>query len=182
MREKHTSKVKILLTMMETSAKSLSNLISDVLDLSKIEARKLELKMDSFNPIQTIEEVVNAFSPQAHKKELELGVDVTGVKYNELYCDESRFTQIFNNLLDNAVKFTVNGGVYITAKTEEINNEIRLIVDITDTGIGIDEEAQSQLFQAFMQSEHVKSNHIGGTGLGLSISHRLCQLLGGSNV
>lgn len=179
MREKHTNKVKTLLSMMDTSAKSLSNLISDVLDLSKIEARKLDLKKDSFNPIQSIEEVVSAFSPQAHKKNIDIDLDVTGIKFNELYSDVSRFSQIFNNLLDNAVKFTVSGGVYISAKTEEIDNDIKLIVEVTDTGIGIDEEEQTNLFQAFMPSEHVRSNHVGGTGLGLSISYQLCQILGG---
>ena len=178
-RERHSEKVKSLLDMMDLSATSLAALINDVLDLSKIEAGKLEIAPISFNPISHIEDVVASLSAQAFNKGLDLDLDVSQVKYFTYQADAGRLSQILNNLIGNAIKFTIEGAVYISAKTVQLPSSVLLEVDITDTGVGIEEADQDKLFQSFVQADKSISSEFGGTGLGLSISKQLCELMGG---
>ncbi|WP_189379515.1 ATP-binding protein [Thalassotalea profundi] len=178
-KEKHEEHIASLLDMMHSSASSLSTLINDVLDLSKIEAGKLEIVAENCNVIAVIEDTVISLTPQAYDKNVNLEFDVTEIKHFSLKLDSGRLIQILNNLIGNALKFTLRGGVYISARTRFINKKIRLEVDIKDTGIGIAKDLQSKLFQSFTQADNSISTEFGGTGLGLSISKQLCELMGG---
>ncbi|GAA0813109.1 hypothetical protein GCM10009111_07960 [Colwellia asteriadis] len=177
--EPHSEHVGSLLTMMDSSANSLAVLINDVLDLSKIEAGKLEITEDECNVINLIEDSVIALSPQAVSKGIDLDVDITAVQYSHLNTDAGRLIQILNNLIGNALKFTLHGGVYVAARTSLVANKVRLEVEIIDSGIGIAKENQQKLFQSFAQENNTIASEFGGTGLGLSISKQLCELMDG---
>ncbi|XQW84858.1 ATP-binding protein [Thalassotalea piscium] len=178
-KQKHDEHITSLLDMMNSSAASLSTLINDVLDLSKIEAGKLEIVKDDCNVIAVIEDTVIALSAQASNKKIDIELDLHEIKYFSLHLDSGRLVQILNNLIGNALKFTIAGGVYITARTRLIDDQVRLEVSIRDTGIGIAKELQSKLFQSFGQADNSIASEFGGTGLGLSISKQLCELMGG---
>ncbi len=164
-----------------TSGKHLLALINDVLDLSKVEAGRMELRPESFDIRTSVEVVLNDIRAQAEKKNLELHLRTTeGLP--ALTVDPLRFKQILYNLLSNAVKFTPEGG--------HIGLEVRLAdgaapggrtleLRITDTGIGIKAEDLARLFQPFSQLEPVHTKQFQGTGLGLALSKRLVELLGG---
>nr|WP_281358250.1 ATP-binding protein [Pseudoalteromonas caenipelagi] len=167
------------LEMMGTSAKTLLSLINDVLDLSKIEAGKLEIDSQPFNPIQLIEHVASSVGIKAQQKHLQYFLDLTDVRYLSLTGDAGRLKQILYNLISNAIKFTVKGGVYINANTTEEEEQVWLEVSIKDTGTGIAKENYDRLFEAFSQETQNVSSEYGGTGLGLSICKQLCELMGG---
>ncbi|QSX30468.1 response regulator [Shewanella cyperi] len=167
--------------MAESSAAALSSLINDILDLSKIEAGKLEFDSQPFNPVRVMETLVCSAAIRAMEKDLEIILDISELDYVCLMGDASRLKQVLNNLLSNAIKFTHKGEILIRARTQvSADNQIRLDVDVFDTGIGIAEENQQKLFQAFSQEHGSISSEYGGTGLGLSISRQLCQLMKGN--
>ncbi|MEO2266594.1 ATP-binding protein [Pseudoalteromonas sp. YIC-656] len=179
-REKHSEKSTRFLEMMELSATNLNVLINDILDLSKIEAGKLEINPKPFNPVALIESVVVSSAVKAFDKNLEVFVDTKELHCQEVITDPHRFTQIINNLISNAIKFTEYGHVKITAKGEVVNNsQYELSVSVADTGVGIAEESQGKLFSAFTQANSGVAAKYGGTGLGLSICRQLSQLLNG---
>nr|WP_274602016.1 ATP-binding protein [Pseudoalteromonas sp. S16_S37] len=167
------------LEMMSTSAKTLLSLINDVLDLSKIEAGKLEIDSQPFNPIQLIEHVASSVGIKAQQKHLQYLLDLTDVRYLSLTGDAGRLKQILYNLISNAIKFTVKGGVYIHANTKDEGELVWLDVSIRDTGVGIAKQNYDRLFEAFSQETQNVSSEYGGTGLGLSICKQLCELMGG---
>jgi signal transduction histidine kinase/DNA-binding response OmpR family regulator/CHASE3 domain sensor protein len=157
----------------------LLNLINDILDLSKVEAGKLDLHIEDV-PLQRImEALARTFEPLARQKNLklrlELGNEIDG--YPTLTTDFRRLEQILKNLLSNAVKFTDTGVVSLTLKRAG-PRAVQFVV--TDTGIGIAQEQQDAIFEAFQQADGTTSRNYGGTGLGLSISRSLAHLLGGS--
>ncbi|CAH9063699.1 Sensor histidine kinase RcsC [Pseudoalteromonas sp. CIP111854] len=168
------------LDMMSTSAKTLLSLINDVLDLSKIEAGKLEMDRQPFNPIQMLEHVASSVGIKAQQKHLEYLLDVTDVRYLTLEGDAGRLKQVLYNLISNAIKFTSYGGVFIYAKTKEDDKQVWLEVSVKDTGVGIAKNNFNRLFEAFSQETQSVSNEYGGTGLGLSICKQLCELMGGN--
>lgn len=175
-----TVEQKKYIAMAETSTRSLSSLINDVLDLSKIEAGKLDFESKPFDPIALIEATAESTAIRAHEKYLEFIVDVSGIEHSRLYGDANRIKQILNNLIGNAIKFTEKGEVSVQAKTQLTKHRrIKLSVSISDTGIGIEKKNQDKLFQAFTQADRNISGNFGGTGLGLSICKQLCQLMGG---
>jgi signal transduction histidine kinase len=162
------------LTMVENSASHLLSLINDVLDISKVEAGKVELSLEEFRLDDIAGEVVETLSPAVNEKGLELVTEVPdGVM---LFSDRRRMKQVLMNLAGNAVKFTDQGNVTIAARVPgDENLEIR----VTDTGIGIKKEHMDKLFQPFPQIDVSLTKRHEGTGLGLHLSKKLVTLLGG---
>jgi CheY-like chemotaxis protein len=169
------------------SAETLLNLINDILDFSKIEAGKVDLEIIEFDLRQLIEDVAELLALRAHEKRLELVCLIEADVPTRLRGDPNRLRQILLNLGSNAVKFTHQGAVTMrvarAAESQAADNagaeSATLRFTITDTGIGITAEQQSQLFTAFTQADSSTTRRYGGTGLGLSISRQLAALMGG---
>ncbi|MFO1435279.1 MAG: response regulator [Gammaproteobacteria bacterium] len=155
-------------------------LINDVLDLSKIEAGKLELNESVFDIRTLFEDVHDMFAQQAHRQHIALNFVCAGDVHQALRGDSFRLKQIIVNLIGNAVKFTHKGEVVSrVTKLQDDAQRIRLRIEISDTGIGIREEAKAKLFQAFSQADSSTTREFGGTGLGLAICAQLTRLMGG---
>ncbi len=155
---------------------ALLSLLNDVLDLSKIEAGRLEVERIAFEPSQVIDDVVSAFAHVAHDKRLALEVRVAPSASTRVLGDPTRLRQILFNLVGNAMKFTLSGCVCITAESVVPG---RLRVSVADTGIGIAADALPHLFRSFTQSDATMPRRFGGSGLGLAIAQHLASLLGG---
>lgn len=153
-------------------------LINDILDLSKIEARKLTLRPDKFTLGSLFDSKRATFEPQTSTKNLKFINDLSEeLKSLTLHTDRQRLEQILRNLLSNAIKFTDKGSVTIKA---ELDSTQKLItITVSDTGIGVPKDKQKIIFEAFEQADSSVSRHYGGTGLGLTISKELAALLGG---
>ncbi len=166
-----------------SSSQTLLAIINDILDLSKIEAGKIELEERAFYFKTAIEDVTKLLEPNANKKNLDLILKIDNDIPNSVIGDENRLKQILLNIGGNAIKFTEKGLVNIHAtknpKPSENPQEIALLIHIKDTGIGISKEAQERLFQPFNQAESSTTRKFGGTGLGLVISRKICRLMGG---
>ena len=163
----------------KSSAQSLVSLINDILDLSKVEAGKLDLEPLTFNLVELLEEVVESFAYSAKPDDVELILDTHSITQPSLLTDPGRLRQILNNLISNALKFTSVGEVEVRARLVDSGSEQRLIVSVRDTGIGISAENLAKVFNVFTQAENSTNRKYGGTGLGLSIAQQLCELLGG---
>lgn len=161
--------------MIQKSARHLLELINDVLDISRIEAGRLELSREAFDPEASAERVIETVRPSAERKGLYLRYE-KGEGICELSNDRRRFEQILINLLGNAVKFTSRGGVTLRSGTE--NGSI--FFSVTDTGIGIRAEDLDHIFEPFKQVDMGKSREYEGTGLGLSICRKLVENMGGT--
>ncbi|WP_125559764.1 hybrid sensor histidine kinase/response regulator [Pseudoalteromonas rubra] len=163
------------------SAHSLLSLINDILDFSKIEADKLELEFIDFDVRQLFEQLAESMALGAQTKGVGLVIDLTGIQTAMINSDPGRIRQIAANILSNAIKFTEQGEIVMSASlTHSISEDKTLLTcRIQDTGIGIPEEMLSSLFDSFTQVDASTTRKYGGTGLGLSITKRLCQLLGG---
>ncbi|WP_230969652.1 hybrid sensor histidine kinase/response regulator [Nitrogeniibacter aestuarii] len=162
------------------SAESLLYLINDVLDVSKIEAGKLELDSVDFSPRKAVEDVALLFAERAQQKGVELILDIAPDLPETVCADGHRFRQVLNNLVSNAVKFTASGFIRIAVRSAVRDHEVRLQVQVEDSGIGIPDDMRPRLFQAFSQADSSMARRYGGTGLGLAISRQLAQLMGGS--
>jgi len=166
-----------------SSGKTLLTLINDILDLSKIEAGKLNINNEPINLKSLIEEVRKIFSQKAAEKNISLLVDIEATVPKWIIIDEIRLRQILFNVVSNALKFTEEGYVKINVKIlgEEENTppKMNLEIAVEDTGIGIDPEHKEMIFDAFMQSEGSNARKYEGTGLGLAITKRLTEILGG---
>ena len=164
----------------ERSANNLLSIINDVLDFSKLEAGKLVLETIPFPLRATLDEVVVLLAQSAHEKGLELTLNIQPDVPDNTIGDPLRLQQIIINLLGNAIKFTEHGNIDIRIEMRSLStNRVNLEVQIHDTGIGISEKQQSQLFQAFRQADASISRRHGGTGLGLVITQRLVNEMGG---
>ncbi len=161
------------------SARSLSSIIDDILDVSKLEAGKIEIDEGDFDLRELVEKAVELFAPRSAEKGLSLSADMTGVSRAALHGDAFRLRQILLNLVSNAIKFTERGSVAIIVSTCDGSDRTRVRVDVLDTGQGVDEKAKQRLFKPFEQGDSSTSRRSGGTGLGLSISKRLVELMGG---
>lgn len=169
------------LEILDFSAKTLLALINDVLDFSKIESGKIEFEEVSFNLEDLLNGVIESFRFSADKKDVLLYVDKDEELPEALVGDPNRLTQILNNLMSNAVKFTEEGSVGIVVKkTGENDGQLNIIFEVTDTGIGISEEKQKEIFESFTQERTDTTRIFGGTGLGLTISKKLVELQGGT--
>ena len=212
-----------------SSGKNLLNLINDILDLSKIESGKIDIKLEAVNFRNLIEEVRQIFFYSSKQKQLVLSFELDNQIPDYLYIDETRFRQVLLNLVGNAIKFTNNGYVKVVIKLDNYNfafdfdkhndkevnyNEvnfskvnysevnysenyldennqkisnlvkfedyINLIITVEDTGIGIPEDQQNKIFEAFVQREGQSTRKYGGTGLGLTITKRLVEIMSGN--
>ncbi|MFT5752236.1 MAG: signal transduction histidine kinase/ActR/RegA family two-component response regulator [Flavobacteriales bacterium] len=171
-RSDHPQTQDIYLNAMQTSSDNLVVILNDVLDLSKIEAGKLEIESIPVNPRQVIANVIQILKYKAEEKGLTLSHQVVDDVPTLVMGDPTRLNQILINLLGNAIKFTEKGTVNISLYVE---NE-QLQFHVSDTGIGIPENAKSTIFEAFEQAKESTTRYYGGTGLGLSISQQLVEL------
>lgn len=164
----------------DISARNLLVILNEILDQSKLEAGKLELDAVDFDLKKSINEAVNLFRPKFDQKKLELTVEFDPSVPQGIHSDKLRLTQILSNLLSNALKFTEKGYVKVEVKLSELSTGKKLFCSVSDTGIGLSEEAQNHLFEPFSQADSSISRTYGGTGLGLSITKKLVELLGGN--
>ncbi len=166
------------LEKIRSAGKHLLGLINDILDLSKIEAGKMTLHLESFPVVNTIREVADTIQPLVQKNanhlELHCAPDLGSMK-----ADMTKVRQTLFNLLSNASKFTEKGMLTLHALREETNGEAWIIFRVRDTGIGMTEEQIGRLFQEFSQAETSTMRRFGGTGLGLAISRKFCRMMGG---
>jgi signal transduction histidine kinase/CheY-like chemotaxis protein len=160
----------------DNSAKRLLGIINNILDISKIEAGKLELEKVDFQLESVIDETIGLLRFQAEEKNVTISTYYKNKKPYSFYGDSLRLSQIITNLLSNAIKFTHNGTIDITIN-RVTNNRIRF--EIKDTGIGLKREEQERLFQPFSQADGSTSREYGGTGLGLAISKQLVEMMNG---
>jgi len=181
MRTKLDARQRKLLETINTSAKSLLTIINDILDLSRIEAGKLDIDYHEFNLRETIERAAELLTNEAHRKGLELSVFIAPDVPTTVISDSGRLKQVLINLIGNAVKFTKSGEVAVSVVRSGGSGSVsRVRFEIRDTGIGIDPAILDQLFQPFAQAETSINRRFGGTGLGLSISRHLIELMGGT--
>ncbi|MDH3642899.1 MAG: ATP-binding protein, partial [Gammaproteobacteria bacterium] len=162
------------------SANGLLVILNDVLDLSKIEAGKMELHLEPVSPGEIIEEVGAILYPQADGKGLDLFLLLHPGVFESHLLDATRLRQVLLNLLGNAVKFTQHGHVAVRCKLSNATSGSSLIIEIADTGVGIADTERDALFEAFSQADNSTTRHFGGTGLGLTITRRLVALMGGT--
>ena len=164
------------------SGRSLLRIIDDILDFSKIEAGRMEMESEPVDARAIAEAVLDTVAPEADSKDLDLALSVTPSVPGAFLSDPVRLRQILLNLVGNAVKFTGHGAVSIRVSNEaepEDPSRTRLRFEISDTGIGIEQERLVDLFEPFLQAEATTTRRFGGTGLGLTISRRLVDLMGG---
>ncbi len=163
------------------SGKVLLNILNDVLDLSKIEAGKLQLIEDNFNPVSVIRETLELFSATAKAKSLRIDLAVNKLSSANYISDSVRLREMISNLISNALKFTNQGGIVVGIREVESDSSQALLeFSVSDTGIGIQGESLSKLFQPFSQVDASTTRKHGGTGLGLSIVGALAKLMGGT--
>jgi signal transduction histidine kinase/CheY-like chemotaxis protein/HPt (histidine-containing phosphotransfer) domain-containing protein len=163
------------------SARTLLDLLNDILDLSKIEAGRLTLESTDFRLSTVLRQIQDLFTPLASQKGLTLDIDVEPTLENVFKGDPKRLQQILFNLVGNAVKFTDAGRVTVRLRQQEGDNgPVWNVFSVEDTGPGISEEARARLFREFEQEEVATSRRYGGSGLGLSICKRLTEAMGGS--
>jgi signal transduction histidine kinase len=153
-------------------------LINDILDLSKIEAGKMELYLDSFPVAPLVEDVVETIRPLAQQHGNQLVVECSP-DTRTLHADQTRVRQALLNLASNANKFTEHGTVTIRARRVAYDGSAWITLAVMDTGVGMPAELIARLFQEFVQADATTHIKHGGTGLGLAISRRLCQMMGG---
>jgi two-component system sensor histidine kinase/response regulator len=159
------------------SAEALLQIINDILDFSKVEAGKLELEHVEFGLRDAVEETIEIFAGRAHAKGLELACAIELDVPGSVCGDPMRLRQILINFVGNAIKFTDSGEVIVRVRV--VGKDGLLRFEVIDTGIGISEEAQAQVFNAFSQADSFTTRKYGGTGLGLAICRQLAALMGG---
>lgn len=168
------------LEAISSSSKSLMAIINDILDLSKIEAGKLDIWPQPMNIKQLIHDIEQLMRLTFEQKGLNFEVTISPDCPDWLILDEGRVRQVITNLLSNALKFTPQGSVFLTLRARPQAKSVDLEIEVKDTGIGIALEQQNRIFEAFEQNESAYSNHQGGTGLGLTICRRLLNLMQGN--
>ena len=167
--------------VIKVSADALLLVINDILDFSKIEAGKMTLEKIGFDLTETVNSSLQLLAAQAQEKGLSLSWKLQDSVPTSLIGDPTRLRQILLNLLGNAIKFTPQGTVaLVIERTAETPDDVELSFIVTDTGIGMSDEAQKKLFQSFNQADASTTRKYGGTGLGLAISRKLVELMGGT--
>jgi signal transduction histidine kinase len=153
-------------------------LINDILDLSKIEAGRMELHLETFPLAPIIGDVGKTIEPMATKNANRIVIDCPA-DLGTMHADQTRFRQALLNLASNANKFSEKGTVTISAQPQRLDGRDMITIAVTDTGIGMTEEQMSRLFQEFSQADASTTRKFGGTGLGLAISRHFCRMMGG---
>lgn len=166
--------------VIQSSGNGLLSLIDEILDLSKIEAGKMDVEYTEVSVNEIIDDLRSIFAPVAREKKLELKFNIAANVPAAFETDKMRVEQILKNLISNALKFTSAGSVSLNIQTSGSREQPSLLFKVVDTGIGIPEDKQDFVFEAFRQADGSTKRKYGGTGLGLSISRELCRLLGGS--
>ena len=176
-------KQKEYIETINTAGKNLLLLINDILDLSKIEARKLEINFTPVNPSVILQEIQKILKQKVSEKNLQLIIEIQEGFPEAMLLDEIRLRQVLLNIVGNAVKFTEFGHIKISMKKEDKNinddNLINLVISIEDTGIGIPKNEHNRIFESFTQRSGQNVKKFGGTGLGLSISKKLVEMMNG---
>ena len=165
------------LEKIHVAGKHLLGLINDVLDLSKIEAGKMELNLETVQVSSLLEGVINTTEPLVHKNGNRLVLEAANP--GTMHTDVTKLRQILFNLLSNASKFTANGSIHLRVRRERLGSRDWMAFAVEDTGIGITPAQQARLFEPFAQAEASTQQKYGGTGLGLALSRRFAELLGG---
>ncbi|MFD3264671.1 ATP-binding protein [Phenylobacterium ferrooxidans] len=169
-----------MVNLIETSAQTLEALLTDILDLARIEAGRLEIRPEPFDMATSVNACASLFHASAEAKDLKLTVEVDPYAQGSFNGDAPRIRQILTNLLGNAVKFTSAGEVKLTVKARRDETSTHLTFEVSDTGIGFDEETRQRLFGRFQQADGSITRRFGGTGLGLAISRSLAEAMGGT--
>lgn len=170
------------LSAIQKAGDTLMGLLNDILDLSKIEAGKMELQTTYSNIMDVVRDVEQVFRLRAAEKKIDFQIKIDPNMPQQILIDEVRVRQILFNLVGNAVKFTPKGHIIIELLVDKLNEERHLFdftISVKDTGIGIPESQQKLIFEPFKQKEGQSNKHFGGTGLGLSITERLVDIMGG---
>jgi len=170
------------LEAIQSGGKSLMTLMNDILDLSRIEAGKMEIQYKPVNPHTLFEEIRQIFALRISEKNLDFIVEISKDIPESLLLDEVRLRQILFNLIGNAVKFTESGYIKISVKCKVLSVKCDLTITVEDTGIGIPPESQGKIFEAFRQQDGQSTRKYGGTGLGLAITKRLVEMMNGDIV
>jgi len=168
-----------MISLVETSAKTLETLLSDILDLARIEAGRMELRPEPFDLATSVNACGALFDAAAQAKGLDLEVAIAPDALGAYVGDAARLRQILSNLLGNAVKFTQEGSVRLTVHAHRGETSSELRFEVRDTGIGFDAETKARLFSRFEQADGSITRRFGGSGLGLSISRSLAEAMGG---
>ncbi len=169
------------ISVIESSSDNLLSIVNDILDLSKINAEKIEFERIPFPVIEKFEDAVESYGAKAAQKDIELSVFVDPSLPKTVVGDPTKISQVVVNLISNAIKFTDQHGNIdvIIKKTKETEDDVTIYFGVKDTGIGITEEQKGKIFKAFAQADSGTSRKYGGTGLGLAISSKLVELMGG---
>ena len=167
---------KRMIEIAKISADNLINLVYDILEVSRIEQARLDFTPKIISPSETIKGIVEELKDKAEQKNLTLGINVNETGHF-IKVNPNRFRQIIVNLIENAIKYTLKGGISITVSADEARD--RCIIEVKDTGLGISAEAQKKLFSRFYRVKTAKTAGIPGTGLGLWISKQLCEKMNG---
>ena len=160
------------------AGKHLLELINDILDLSKIQARRMDLHVQDFDLIALLEEAVTTAIPLAEARNNQLAL-VCAQRPKTMHTDPTRVLQVILNLLGNACKFTRDGTVRLSVNEAEIAGQEGVVITVKDSGIGMSHEQIERLFEPFSQADTSTAARYGGTGLGLTISQEFCGLMGG---
>ena len=165
---------------LQHSAQGLLTVLNDILDYSKLEAGQFELEAVAFDVQELLRDVMAGLDARAQEKDLVASLEIAPNCPTSVVGDPDRLRQILNNLTDNALKYTEAGGVRIRARALGSDDDMRLRIDVIDTGIGMSEEHKARIFRPYGQADRSVARKYGGTGLGLSIARRLAETMGGS--
>jgi PAS domain S-box-containing protein len=167
------------LNKIHDAGKHLLGLINDVLDISKIEAGKMDIYNETFSINEMLEEVLSTVQPLIGKKNNNLNIEIAA-DLGTLFTDLTKLRQMLLNLLSNASKFTQQGQIKLSIRTEVRDGIAWILFSVSDTGIGMTAEQQAKLFKAFSQADNSTTRKYGGTGLGLTITKRFAEMMGGT--
>lgn len=173
------SKGSMYLKKAKTAGRQLLVLINDILDISKIEAGKIKIEKAPVDLLQVLDDVVSLQRVYCQRKGLNFHYNKQAELPHIIEGDITRISQVLHNLLSNAIKFTEKGSVTLDVRVEQLQDSMKLIFDVVDTGIGITEEKLPHIFDKFEQADQSTTRVYGGTGLGLSIAQQLARLMGG---
>lgn len=180
LREHELEKIRDEVFDIRDAGRNLVSLVNDILDFSQLQQGTMDLEEEAYNITSTINDVINMAMARKGDKDIELIMDCAVDIPSGLLGDEKKIRRVIMNLVDNAIKFTNEGGVNIVINTRRENYGVNLCVTVHDTGIGIEEEDTEKLFQSFSQMDTRRNRQVGGIGLGLAISRALVTRMGGT--